>query len=190
MILDSKFSLAHIGSFLSERNPVILWESLAELIHEIPDFKSHLELKLIGAVSQEVLDTISQFNLDLYLNNLGYVSHSEAVLYQRNSQVLLLIEINSEETKSIIPGKLFEYMVSNRPIIAIGPKDSDFAEIITETNTGVFFEYSEKEKLKGAIITYYNQFLEGKLQSYGVGLQKYSRKNLTKELAQLIYSKI
>lgn len=190
VILDSKFSLAHIGSFLSERNPVILWESLAELIHEIPDFKSHLELKLIGAVSQEVLDTISQFNLDLYQNNLGYVSHSEAVLYQRNSQVLLLIEINSEETKSIIPGKLFEYMVSNRPIIAIGPKDSDFAEIITETNTGVFFEYSEKEKLKGAIITYYNQFLEGKLQSYGVGLQKYSRKNLTKELAQLIYSKI
>ena len=190
VILDSKFSLAHIGSFLSERNPVILWESLAELIHEIPDFKSHLELKLIGAVSQEVLDTISQFNLDLYLNNLGYVSHSEAVLYQRNSQVLLLIEINSEETKSIIPGKLFEYMVSNRPIIAIGPKDSDFAEIITETNTGVFFEYSEKEKLKGAIITYYNQFLEGKLQSYGVGLQKYSRQHLTKELAQLIHSKI
>ena len=189
VILDSKFSLAHIGSFLSERNPVILWESLAELIHEIPDFKSHLELKLIGAVSQEVLDTISQFNLDLYLNNLGYVSHSEAVLYQRNSQVLLLIEINSEETKSIIPGKLFEYMVSNRPIIAIGPQKSDFAEIIKETNTGVFFEYTEKEKLKNTIVSYFNQFLEGKLQSYGVGLQKYSRKNLTKELAQLIHLK-
>jgi glycosyltransferase involved in cell wall biosynthesis len=189
VILDSKFSLAHIGSFLSERNPVILWESLAELIDEVPDFKSHLELKLIGAVSQEILDTISQFNLDLFLNNLGYVSHSEAVAHQRNSQVLLLIEINSEETKSIIPGKLFEYMVSNRPIIAIGPKDSDFAEIITDTNTGVFFEYNEKEKLKNTIVSYYNQFLEAKLQSYGVGLQKYSRKNLTKDLAQLIYSK-
>ncbi|WP_281635912.1 glycosyltransferase family 4 protein [Flavobacterium marginilacus] len=189
VVLDSKFSLAHIGSFLSERNPVVLWGTLAELILEIPEFKSHLELKLIGAVSQEVLDTISQYNLDSYLNNIGYVSHSEAVAHQRNSQVLLLIEINSEETKSIIPGKLFEYMVSNRPIIAIGPKDSDFAEIITGTNTGVFFEYNEKEKLKNTIISYYNQFLEGKLQSYGVGLQKYSRKNLTKELAQLIHSK-
>jgi hypothetical protein len=50
----------------------------------------------------------------------------------------LLIEIDSPETKSIIPGKLFEYMVSNRPIIAIGPNGSDFAEIITETNTGIF----------------------------------------------------
>jgi hypothetical protein len=36
--LDIKFSLAHIGSFLSERNPMILWESLVELIGEVPDF--------------------------------------------------------------------------------------------------------------------------------------------------------
>lgn len=185
-LLDSKFSLAHIGSFLSERNPLILWESLVELINEIPDFKSHLEIKVIGAVSQEVLETISRFGLDAYLNNLGYVSHDTAIAHQRKSQVLLLIEINSEDTKSIIPGKLFEYMVSNRPIIAIGPKDSDFAEIITTTNTGVFFDYSEKTKLKSVILDYYNQFLEGKLQSYGVGLQKYSRRNLTKELANLI----
>jgi hypothetical protein len=44
------------------------------------------------------------------LNNL-YVSHDEAIAHQKKSQVLLLIEINSKETQSI-PGKLFEYMVS------------------------------------------------------------------------------
>ncbi|RTY98402.1 glycosyl transferase family 1 [Flavobacterium sp. RSP49] len=184
--LDSKFSLAHIGSFLSERNPLILWESLIELINEIPEFKSHVEIKLIGAVSQEVLETISQFKLNSFLNNLGYVSHSEAIAHQRKSQVLLLVEINSQETKSIIPGKLFEYMVSNRPIIAIGPNGSDFAEIITTTNTGIFFDYSEKMKLKSVILDFYNQFLEGKLQVNGVGLQRYSRKNLTKELVKLL----
>ncbi|HEX9151603.1 MAG TPA: glycosyltransferase family 4 protein [Flavobacterium sp.] len=186
--LDAKFSLAHIGSFLSERNPIMLWESLVELLDEIPDFKSHLEIKLIGAVSQEVLETLTQFGLNAYLNNLGYVSHAEAIAHQRKSQVLLLIEIDSEDTKSIIPGKLFEYMVSNRPIIAIGPGGSDFAEIITQTNTGVFFDYSEKVKLKSVILDFYNQFLLGKLQANGVGLQRYSRKNLTKELSQLISS--
>ena len=188
--LDIKFSLAHIGSFLSERNPMILWESLTELIHEIPGFKDQLEIKLIGAVSQEVLETITKYGLDSYLNNLGYVSHQKAIAHQRKTQVLLLIEIDSEDTKSIIPGKLFEYMVSGRPIIAIGPEESDFAEIITNTNTGVFFTYSEKMKLKSVILRFYNQFLEGKLQSNGVGLQKYSRKSLTKELTQLIHSKI
>ena len=185
-ILDTKFSISHIGSFLSERNPLILWGTLVELLHDIPDFKSHLEIKLIGAISQEVLETITQFGLNSYINNLGYVSHKEAIAHQRKSQVLLLIEINSEDTKSIIPGKLFEYMVSNRPIIAIGPQDSDFAEIITNTNTGVFFDYSEKMKLKSVILDFYDQFLEGRLQSNGVGLQNYSRKNLTKELVQLL----
>lgn len=184
--LDTKFTLAHIGSFLSDRNPRFLWESLVELLQEIPDFKSNLEIKLIGAVSQEVLDAIAEFNLNDYLNLLGYVSHHEAIAHQKKSQVLLLIEINSEDTKSIIPGKLFEYMVSNRPIIAIGPQGSDFADIIKETNTGVFFDYSEKAKLKSVILDFYNQFLEGKLQANGVGLQQYSRKNLTKQLAQLI----
>ncbi|MCC9019278.1 glycosyltransferase family 4 protein [Flavobacterium lipolyticum] len=184
--LDTKFTLAHIGSFLSDRNPRFLWECLVELLQEVPEFKSHLEIKLIGAVSQEVLDAITEFDLKNYLNLLGYVSHHEAIAHQKKSQVLLLIEINSEDTKSIIPGKLFEYMVSNRPIIAIGPQGSDFADIIKETNTGVFFDYSEKAKLKSVILDFYNQFLEGKLQANGVGLQQYSRKNLTKQLAQLI----
>ena len=184
--LDTKFTLAHIGSFLSERNPQLLWESLVELVQEIPDFKTHLEIKLIGAVSQEVLETINEFGLDSYLNNLGYVSHSEAIAHQRKSQVLLLIEINSEDTKSIIPGKLFEYMVSGRPIIAIGPQGSDFSEIISTTNTGVFFDYSDKMKLKSVLLNFYNQFLEGNLQSNAVGLQHYSRKNLTAKLVEVL----
>jgi hypothetical protein len=122
------------------------------------------------------------------LNYLGYISHSEAVLHQRKSQVLLLIEIDSPDTKCIIPGKLFEYMVSERPILAIGPQGSDFAEIITTTNTGVFFDYSEKDKLKKVLLVYYNKYQEGNLHSNAVGLQQYSRKNLTEKLAKLLTS--
>lgn len=185
-ILDEKFTLAHIGSFLSERNPQILWEALNELIQENDNFRAQLELKLIGAVSQDVLDAISSFQLSDYVNNLGYVSHQEALEHQRKSQVLLLVEIDSEETKSIIPGKLFEYMVSERPILAIGPKDADFSEILKQTNTGTFALYDEKEKVKEAVLSYFNLYLENNLKVYPVGLQQYSRKNLTKELASLL----
>lgn len=184
--LDEKFTIAHIGSFLSERNPRILWKCLKEIIKENPSFKADFQLKLIGAVSQEVLDTISEFRLKDYVNSLGYVSHKEAIAHQRKSQVLLLIEIDSEDTKSIIPGKLFEYMVSERPIIAIGPEDSDFSEIIKNTNTGVFHEYDETEKLKNTILNYYNEYQQGKLKSHAIGLQQYSRKKLTEKLASIL----
>ena len=186
--LDLKFSLAHIGSLLSERNPEILWQSLSEIISEIPGFASHFELKLIGTVSHEIINAIHQYNLNPYLIYIGYVSHKAAIAQQKSSQVLLLIEINTPETRSIIPGKLFEYMVSERPIIAIGPNGSDIAEIIVSTNTGVFHDYSEKEKLKATITEYYNQYLVGNFKSHPIGLQQYSRKSLTEKLSVLIQS--
>ncbi len=186
VILDEKFTLAHIGSFLSERNPKILWESLRELLYEIPQFKKHLQLKLIGKISQEILESIMEFNLDLYINNVGYLSHQEAIKEQKKSQVLLLIEIDSEDTKSIIPGKLFEYMISERPIIGIGPKGSDFAEIIQENKCGIFCNYQEKVKLKKQILDYYNLFLQQNLRVSPNDLQKFSRRSLTRSLAKLI----
>lgn len=184
--LDEAFTLAHIGSFLSERNPQILWESLSELIDENEAFATHFKLKLIGAVSKEVIQSISDFNLDSFVQNLGYVSHEEALIHQRSSQVLLLIEIDSDDTKCIIPGKLFEYMVSERPILAIGPKNSDFENIIKQTNTGVFYQYKEKNELKSQILSYFNQYLDKNLKVNAVGLQQYSRKSLTKQLAKTI----
>ena len=156
------------------------------MVNENTDFKNDFRLKLIGATSQEVLDTIAKFQLNDYIQNLGYVSHQEAIEHQRKSQVLLLIEINSSATKSIIPGKLFEYMVSERPIIAIGPEGSDFAEIITITNTGVFFTYNEKEKLKTLLLKYYQQYQNRNLKVHSVGLEQYFRKNLTEQLAKII----
>jgi glycosyltransferase involved in cell wall biosynthesis len=184
--LDEKFTLAHIGSFLSERNPKLLWESLSELIAENEQFKADFQLKLIGAVSSEVMESIINAGLQSYVNNLGYVSHSEAVTEQRKSQVLLLVEIDSEDTKCIIPGKLFEYMVSERPILAIGPQGADFASIIQSTNTGVFSLYADKERIKQTILNYFDQYNEGNLKANAIGLQQFSRKNLTSQLASIL----
>ena len=184
--LDEKFSLAHIGSFLSERNPEILWQSLAELIAENTDFRTHFQLKLIGAVSNEVMESINIYGLSTFVNNLGYVSHDDAITAQHMSQVLLLVEIDSDETKCIIPGKLFEYMVSERPIIAIGPVGADFADIIRSTNTGAFINYNEKVKLKETILNYFKEYQTCSLRAHPIGLQQYSRKNLTGKLAELL----
>ena len=184
--LDKKFTLAHIGSFLSERNPRILWKALTELVKENKAFSEKLELKLIGAVSDSVLESIKEFRLEGFVNHLGYVSHEVALQEQRCSQVLLLIEIDSEQTNCIIPGKLFEYLVSERPILAIGPEKADFASIIKETNTGTFFTYEDKDALKTQILQYFEAFQSQSLQVHAVGLQKYSRRALTKELATIL----
>lgn len=183
---DSKFTIAHIGSLLSERNPKHLWEALSELINENEAFKADFELKLIGVVSDVVLQEIYSHNLKDYTNVVGYVSHDDAIKAQMQSQVLLLIEIDSEDTKAIIPGKLFEYMISNTPILAIGPKDSDVERIIKSTNTGAYFFYEANNTLKSQILAYFNAYKENTLVTQPIGLKPYSRKELTKTLSELI----
>ena len=183
---DSKFTIAHIGSLLSERNPKHLWEALSELINENEAFNADFELKLIGVVSDDVLQEIYSHNLKDYTNVVGYVSHDDAIKAQMQSQVLLLIEIDSEDTKAIIPGKLFEYMISNTPILAIGPKDSDVERIIKSTNTGTYFFYEANNTLKSQILAYFNAYKENTLVTQPIGLKPYSRKELTKTLSELI----
>ena len=183
---DTKFSLSHIGSLLSERNPKILWEVLSDLIIENKSFSELFELNLIGVVSDDVLESIYDSGLKQHVNLIGYVSHEEAIRYQMQSQVLLLIEIDSEDTKAIIPGKLFEYLISETPILAIGPEDSDVEQIIVTTNTGSYFSYLQKEELKAKITTSFEAYLNNSLKVNAIGLQPYSRKALTKSLSELI----
>jgi len=184
--LDAKFSLAHIGSLLSDRNPEVLWRVLEELVTNNKIFASMLQLNFVGSVSKEVLRSLEVYNLSQYVNLIGYVPHIEAIKHQKKSQVLLLIEIDSEETKCIIPGKLFEYMVSGRPILAIGPKGSDVYDILRTTNTGNYFLYSDQDAIKEAVLDMFQAFRSGELKSNAIGLQQYSRKALTGKLAELI----
>ncbi len=186
--LDTKFTISHIGSLLSKRNPHILWQALNEILQENEQFRSDFQLRLIGKVSSEIIDTIKEFQLDAYLNVLGYVSHTEALKYQRSSQVLLLIEIDSFETIGIIPGKLFEYMAAERPILAIGPKQSDVEKIIKDTNAGKYFNYDNLQEVKQYLLDCYEKYQQSNLKVYGIGLQYFSRKKLTEKLAGVIKS--
>lgn len=185
---DEKFSLAHIGSLLSERNPKVLWKVLGELIQEHEDFKNLFTLRLIGVVSEDVLSEIHGFIPEANIDVVGYVNHKEALMYQRQSRVLLLIEIDSEDTKAIIPGKLFEYMVAATPIVSVGPRESDVERILTSTNTGRYFYYDAEAELKEYLLNCFSNFQKGTLGSFPIGLQQYSRKALTKKLADLITS--
>ncbi len=185
-VTDSVFSISHIGSLLSERNPEVLWKVLAEICKENPSFKNDLRLKFAGAVSDEVKKSLESFELSENCNFLGYVSHSEALKLQHQSQVLLLVEINSAETRAIIPGKLFEYLAAKRPIIALGPKESDIEGIISETKSGKFFSYWDDDGIMAEILQFYGHFKNSDLKTDSEGIEKYSRRELTKQMAALI----
>ncbi|MDB4289946.1 glycosyl transferase family 1 [Flavobacteriaceae bacterium] len=185
--LDSKFTISHIGSLLEGRNPYILWRVLSDLIKESKAFASALQINFIGSVSTGVMDAIRIYRLENYVNTIGYIPHNEALEHQKKTQLLLLIEENSKETEYIIPGKLFEYMASKRPIIAFGPEVSDIEKILNQTRSGTYFRYNEGAALRMLLLEHFDAYQIQQLNVDSKGLEAYSRKSLTQQLAQKLF---
>ena len=186
---DSKnkyFEIAHIGSLLSGRNPENLWRALKQLSQESQEFKRKFRLRLAGKVSEEVLKSIKIHQLQDYLVNEGYVSHEKAIQIQREASVLALIEIDAEETKGIIPGKLFEYLAAKKPILAVGPMNWDAERIIKNTNAGEVFSYADTFEMSNYIKELFQKFLKNEKMNNSYNLNQYHRKTLTATLANLI----
>ncbi|MGY5846766.1 glycosyltransferase family 4 protein [Salegentibacter sp. HM20] len=180
------FLISHVGSLLSGRNPENLWRSLGDLVKENKDFRDHLKLEITGAISSQVKHSILAAGLEPFVSFNDYVSHNEALKIQRRSRVLLLLEIDSEETRGIIPGKLFEYLVAKRPILAVGPKDWDAARIISETSAGKSFKYYQQPEIKSYILELFNLFKNNAGTLASEDINEYHRRSLTEKLAKII----
>lgn len=184
--LDSGFTISHIGSLLTGRNPLGLWQALQELIAENEVFKSAVKIQLAGVVGEEVLQSIHNFGLDEYVEQLGYLSHDDVLRIQQKSQALLLLEIDSEETKGIIPGKLFEYLNAKRPILAIGPKDWEAGEMVERHKAGNSCLHDDVANIKNVLLEWFASYVNGNLQCNSWDIEKYHRRALTKSLAKFI----
>ncbi|UMB54263.1 glycosyl transferase family 1 [Lutibacter sp. A64] len=184
--LDSKFTITHIGLMNADRNPKMLWNVLAEIIFENTDFKNDFILKLIGKVDASVVDDIENKKLQEQVEIVNYVSHDSVVEYQKKSQVLLLLLNNVPSAKGIITGKIFEYLMVNRPILAIAPVDGDLAEILNETNAGVVVDFEDRTKLKNSILELYSKYKDCNLSVNSKNIEKFHRRELTKQVAKLL----
>ncbi|MEZ2414146.1 glycosyltransferase family 4 protein [Muriicola sp. E247] len=184
--LDKKFTISHIGSLLSERNPTVLWKVLAELVEEVSGFSETLSIQLTGVVSDEIVEEINKCGLRDYLKVRDYLPHREAILAQRRSQLLLLVEIDTEQTRGIIPGKLFEYMAAKRPILAIGPENWEAGKLVRESRSGEVFTYNMKTDLKETLLRWYRAYKSNSLAMTSQDIEQYSRKALTEKLAAQI----
>jgi glycosyltransferase involved in cell wall biosynthesis len=185
VVLDKKFTISHIGSILSDRNHEMLWRVLSKVLKEVKGLKDSFSLNLIGNVSDEVRHSVKEFSLDNYVKYIGHIPYSDTNKYLKKSQILLLIQTNRDESNSIIPAKLFEYLNSNRPIVSIS-NNKDVKSIIEETEVGYNFNYNEEVELFNCLSSSYAKFIDNTLKISPNNINKYSRFELTRSISDII----
>jgi hypothetical protein len=178
--------LLHLGSLPGTRNPENLWQVISELVETNIEFSSRLKVRLIGKADLKVSESIRKFKLQQYVTLEEYVPHEQTLSLLGKASLLLLCINNSPNARGILTNKFFEYLSARRPIIALGPLDGDAAAILAETKAGRIFPYTDTTGLKEHVLALFDLYSRQKLYVESENYSRFSRKNLTRELCELL----
>jgi glycosyltransferase involved in cell wall biosynthesis len=186
--LDRDFSISYFGSMNKDRNFPKFWKALANISIKFPEFSRHLIVNLIGEIDKEIFTEIEKNNLSDKIFHKNKLPHKEVVEMMCSSQVLLLTINNTPAQKGIMPGKMYEYFGSKRPIIALGMEGSDAKEAIQSTGAGKYINSENDQEIEECIVEYYHLYLQKNLYTNSNGFEKFSRRNLASCYAELLNS--
>ena len=182
---DKDFIITHTGLFAADGNPTTLWEVLSEKCKENKEFENHLIIKLVGKTDEQILNSIEDAGLKSHLVDMGYQPHSIAIEEQRNASLLILPLRKEPEYKAVLPGKLFEYLASWRPVLGIGQPDGAMSMILNTTKTGIVLNWEDKASISRFIDLCWKNHLKGELTVEDADISRFTRRNLTRRMAQL-----
>ena len=81
------------------------------------------------------------------------------------------------EYAKVLPGKIFEYLASGKPILGIGQEDGAAALILKDAGAGKMFDWDKRDELL--------EFIDDKHNSKK-NIEKYNRRVLTAGLVELL----
>ena len=104
---------------------------------------------------------------------------------QKSSSLLILPLRKEPEYRATLPGKLFEYLASERPILGIGQTDGAMARIISQTQAGFVFGWDDSASISRYIDLCWERFRSDTLKADTHDIESFSRRSLTHRMACL-----
>ena len=188
-IRSEKFTVTYTGNMAPSQHVPALWDALARAVHELPGLADHFRLNFVGSIDGSVLAYLNRTGLSKYLERVPYLEHREALKKMVGSSLLLLLIPQTPGNKLIMTGKIFEYLASGTPVLAVGPTDGDAAALLHEANRNPMIDFSDQPKMLAQITEIYSQWMQNdkvtKREDLGI-VEKISRRNCAQILSRLL----
>jgi glycosyltransferase involved in cell wall biosynthesis len=183
-----EWTLAHTGSIFASRIPHTLFDVLPGWLAQDPDRARRVRIRLAGRVDPALEPLLARPPLDAVVQYQGYLSHRDSVKLLVDSHLLLLLVVEDPQAGRFIPGKLFEYIGSGTPILALAP-EGEAADLIRRTKAGRVVTPGDGEAIRRALDEAYRAYREG-TRPFGSpdpdAVAALTRKALTARLAGLL----
>jgi glycosyltransferase involved in cell wall biosynthesis len=175
------FVISCIGKFYETPNVDNFFAAFRDFQNKYP----RAQLNILGALSRNVRRAVVNIlKPDSYVLK-DRINHDEAIRVMQESSVLLA-NVPNEECNYWVPGKLYEYLGAKKPILFVGPKEGEAADIVKYSNLGKVVSNSVME-IYGALEDFYLNVDEnkGKIAPNAQYIAQYERKRQTEYLAKI-----
>jgi glycosyltransferase involved in cell wall biosynthesis len=105
-------------------------EALGELCKRYPEARRRVRALIAGPYESSYEDRARGLGLPGVVEFLGPVAHARARALQRGADLLLLWKPPREGYRTMVPGKLYEYLAARRPILALLPEGDEAARLV------------------------------------------------------------
>lgn len=176
--------LIHVGSMNAHRNPEVLWKALSIMKKDRHPSLQNFKVRLIGSIDYSIKKNIEDYELEELVMLEEFKQHDKIIEEIRSAKILLLVVNDTQNARGILPGKLYEYLAAERPVLAIGPDNTDCQLILSQFSHVDFIGNKDVEKCINILSSPHHHT---DMSQHSLKHQKYSRKELAKKYTKLIH---
>lgn len=188
--LTDYFSIVYTGQlYEGRRDPTPLLKAVQELIAEGILSRDKIRLQFYGSSDPWLQSLIAECNLKDVVELCSAIPRRAALQRQRESQILLQLGWYDKRETGQHTGKLFEYLGSRRPILALGGAPGAMSEVLNGTGAGVHVQ--SRSELRQYLIKAYREFGENGFVPYRGredAINQYTHVEMARKYAELLNS--
>jgi glycosyltransferase involved in cell wall biosynthesis len=179
--LANRLQLVYTGIIDAIRNPLPLMQALKA---EFEVGGEEVSWTFVGKVSEQVRAYVEADPwLQAHIHFAGYVPHHQVFEFYATTDALVLILTDTKNAKGNIPGKLFEYLATGLPVLALGDPQGDSASLLSDAGAGAVLGHGDLKGMQAKLRELYTS--AGTQQTLG-SLEAFSRKTGSKQVAELL----
>lgn len=174
-------TIGHFGSINDKedgfRNPSLFFDVIEKM-------EMKIKIKLYGNafISKHWLEKLKD-KIEL----CGSLPYAEAQKKMQEMDILMLIHSEKEGAEEVVTGKFFEYMLAQRPILAIGPAGMEALRLVRDHGLGYSIDLYDHKDIARTMERVYSDWGNGALPHYNQeNLMQFSRQNQYSKLLNIL----
>jgi len=151
------FTMAHVGAFYHAQSPQALLHACRSLRQSNESFRRQFRLRLVGSIAKHLENAFFPDD-GTFVERTGYVDRTDAATAMQTADALFFMTPAHSNGRNCYPGKIFEYLATDRPILALVHRGASIETLLRNAGGVTIAYHGEPDSLEDAMRRIFNRW--------------------------------